>query len=112
MSKYSLVVMQTDSNWTFDDRISGLNTSTREEEWLQILPSNPAELLGCIGEMALGSDEHCTGVDELIRYNNKLYIVQSIDLDMIWQAGDTWIDEGTLINATRTVSIQPDERRS
>ena len=24
-------------------------------------------------------------------------------------AGDTWIDEGTLINATRTVSIQPDE---
>jgi hypothetical protein len=80
MDRYSLVVMQTDNNWTTDDRISGLNTATREEEWLQILPSNPAELIGCIGEIALGSDDHCTGVDELIRYNDQLYIVQNIDL--------------------------------
>ena len=88
MSKYSLVVMQTDNNWTFDDRISGLNTATREEEWLQILLSNPAELIGCIGEMALGSDEHCTGVDELIRFNGQLYIVQDIDLDDIAKEGE------------------------
>ena len=81
MSNYELVVMQTDNNWTLDDCISGLNTTTREEEWLQILPSNPAELIGCIGEMALGSDENCTGVDELIRFNGRLYIVNSIDLD-------------------------------
>ncbi len=80
MSKYSLVVMQADDNWTFDDRISGTNTSTLKEEWLQILPSNPAEMIGCIGEMAFGSDEYCTGLDELIRYNGQLYIVQSIDL--------------------------------
>ena len=80
-SKYELVVMQTDNNWTLNDRISGLNTTTREDEWLQILPSTPAELIGCIGEMALGSDENCTGVDELIRFNGRLYIVNSIDLD-------------------------------
>ena len=80
ISRYSLVVMQPDNNWTSDDLISVLNNATREEEWLQILPSNPAELIGCIGEIALGSDDHCTGVDELIRYNDQLYIVQNIDL--------------------------------
>lgn len=88
MSKYSLVVMQTDNNWTFDDRISGLNTSTRKEEWLQILPSNPAERIGCLALLALGSDEHCTGVDELIRFNGQLYIVQDIDLDDIAKEGE------------------------
>ena len=81
MSKYSLVVMQTNNNWSFYDLISGWNTSTREDEWLEIVPSNPAERIGCIGEMALGSDEHCTGVDELIRFNGQLYSVQNIDLD-------------------------------
>ena len=81
MSKYSLVVMQTNNNWSFYDLISGWNTSTREDEWLEIVPSNPAERIGGIGEMALGSDEHCTGVDELIRFTGQLYIVQNIDLD-------------------------------
>ena len=79
MARY--VVMQTDNNWATDDLISGVNTATRAIEWLQILPDNPAELVGCIGEMALGSDEHCTGVDELISHNGQLYIVQNIDLD-------------------------------
>jgi hypothetical protein len=81
MSNYSLVVMQTDNNWTFDDLISGWNTSTRESEWLEIVPSNPAERIGCLALLALGSDEHCTGVDEVIRFNGQLYIVQDIDLD-------------------------------
>ena len=77
----SKVVMQTDNNWSWDDRISGLNPVTRNEEWLQILPDNPAELIGCIGEILLGSDEYCTGADELIRHNNTIYIVQNIDIE-------------------------------
>ena len=81
MFEETLVVMQTDHNWTYDDRISGYNIGTQIAEWLQIVPSDPAELIGCIGEMAFGSDEHCTGVDELIRYNNQLYIVNNIDLE-------------------------------
>jgi len=73
--------MQTDNNWTFDDCISGLNLATREEEMLQILPDNPAEMIGCVAEIALGSDVWCSGVDELIRYKGSLYIVNNIDLD-------------------------------
>jgi hypothetical protein len=82
----SLVVSQTDDNWTSDDLISGWNFNKRSTEWLQILPSNPAEMVGCIGELAFGSDEYCTGSDELIRYNDQYYIVQNIDLDYLYNA--------------------------
>ena len=75
------VVMQTDGNWTYEDRISGFNINTRTEEWLQITPADPAELIGGIGEMARGSDEYCSGVDELIHYRGQLYLVQNIDID-------------------------------
>ena len=81
METKTLVVMQTDGNWTYEDRISGFNIDTRTEEWLQITPSDPAELIGCIGEMAGGSDEYCSGVDELIHYRGQLYLVQNIDID-------------------------------
>ena len=77
MSNCSIVVMQTNDYWTTDDWISGLNVATREEEWLQILPDNPAELIGCT------SDQDCSGVDELIRFNDQLYIVQNIDLEEV-----------------------------
>ena len=82
--KVAKVVMQTDNNWSFDDLISGWNTSTQEDEWLEIVPDNPAEFICCIGELPEDAEANgfgCTGVDELIRFNNTLYIVQSIDLD-------------------------------
>jgi len=80
--EFSSVVMHTDNNYSWDDLICGKNTSGGEE-WLQIVPSDPAEFMGCIAELATGSDEGCTGVDELIRYRNQLYIVESIDLDFL-----------------------------
>lgn len=81
--KFSSVVMQTNEYYTWDDSIACMNTSSQEVEWLQLVPSDPAEFMGCIAELATGSDEGCTGVDELIRYRDQLYIVQSIDLDFI-----------------------------